>query len=101
MRIKHDEYTKEIHEILRYPDEKGYTTILAEADEQDLRDALRILRKKSVCARRQQLIIKELKIRTAEPKKIEITGWRHDFAVEWDKMRRAAGKLPVGQEAVQ
>lgn len=68
----------------------GYKVMLTQTDEEDLKEALKILRKENVGKGRQQEIEMELHIRNRKDSTLRKSAWGRRFAKEWEGIRAAA-----------
>ena len=68
----------------------GYKTILIQTSEEDLREALEILRREGVQEKKQREIEIELNIRRRSDSVLHKNAWEKAFAKEWEAVREAS-----------
>ena len=68
----------------------GYKTMLVQTDEEDLKEALEILRRADIQSKKQEEIEIELEIRRKPEQTLKGGNWEKMFCKEWEGVREAA-----------
>lgn len=72
---------------------EGYKMMLAQTDEEDLKEALKILCREDAGKAKQQVIEAELHIRSRECSRLCRSAWGKKFAREWETVRQAIRRV--------
>lgn len=70
--------------------DRGYKTLLVQTSDDDLEEALEILRIENAQVKKQEEIKTELEIRRKPERVLKNDAWEEKFSKRWENMRKAA-----------